>query len=455
MSHLRDIPKISSLINTEFDGKDFDQIISSDKMEGQVNTYILNRLEFYELTEYCDDLLYQEFSTDFEGWTVELFNKADRNLCGALKSHLNDHGLYIAKASKNETVSDQFFNLFTNADYEWPEGEAETYKKSRPHKYMSVRHNPDAFKIFISTSQNKISADQIQQNACHGSGHLDVPTNPSSEILKSDPTSILNDDKRSARASTSRWDENSAKMTTTFDKNDANNDNRSDTFQQGATFAKALTDLGKLYSDSDNKFGGERYDVLDTKLKIFKELCQKAGIPQTMYHKAFSTMLKGCAQTLYYDHITEGNLNFNQMVKMMQNYFHPPENRQMYLTEWRTTTLKQIIRQNPDKTLPEQLEILIDKLQKVYRGLSADSRRHYELAEQPVNAVNGVAACSQIIIKPSSTFETIASELRSSVGSYLRYNNDLTTTQCNNGPLSFESDDENVGINQYWVDRRY
>ncbi|RKF64810.1 hypothetical protein GcM3_129023, partial [Golovinomyces cichoracearum] len=34
-------------------------------------------------------------------------------------------------------------------------------------------------------------------------------------------------------------------MTTTFDKNDANNDNRSDTFQQGATFAKALTDLDK------------------------------------------------------------------------------------------------------------------------------------------------------------------------------------------------------------------
>ncbi|RKF65586.1 integrase and RNaseH domain-containing protein, partial [Golovinomyces cichoracearum] len=321
MSHLRNISRIASLFNTEFDGKDFDPTISSDKMEGQVNTYILYRLEFYELTD-----------TDFEGWTVELFNKADRNLRGALKSHLNDHGLYIAKASKNETVSDQFFNLLTNADYEWPESEAETYKKSRPHKFMS----------------NKILADQIQQNACHSSDRLDVPTNTSSEILKSNPTSILNDDKGPARASTSRWDVNSAKMTTTFDKNDAKNDNRSDTFQQGATIVKALTDLGKLYSDSDNKFGGERYDVLDTKLKIFKELCQKAGIPQNMYHKAFFTMLKG----------------------------------------------------------PEQL----------------------------VNAVDDVAARSQIIIKPSSTFESKASELRSAVGSYLRCNTDLTTTQYNNGP---------------------
>ncbi|RKF54358.1 hypothetical protein GcC1_212005 [Golovinomyces cichoracearum] len=116
----------------------------------------------------------------------------------------------------------------------------------------------------------------------------------------------------------------------------------------------------------------------------------------------------------------------------MQNYFHPPENRQM---------------QNPDRTLPEQLEILIDKPQKVYRAHSADSRRHYELTEQLVNAVDSVTACSQIIIKPSSTFESIASELRSAVGSYLCCNTDLTTTQYNNGPRSFESDDDNVGIN--------
>jgi hypothetical protein len=34
------------------------------------------------------------------------------------------------------------------------------------------------------------------------------------------------------------------------------------------TIAKMLTDLTKLYSSDDLKFGGDFYDVLDAKLKI-------------------------------------------------------------------------------------------------------------------------------------------------------------------------------------------
>ena len=41
--------------------------------------------------------------------------------------------------------------------------------------------------------------------------------------------------------------------------------------------SKALTDLIKLYND-DNKFGGELYDILDAKLKIFRDLCKKTSI---------------------------------------------------------------------------------------------------------------------------------------------------------------------------------
>ena len=41
--------------------------------------------------------------------------------------------------------------------------------------------------------------------------------------------------------------------------------------------SKALTDLVKLYND-DNKFNSELYNILDAKLKIFKDLCKKANI---------------------------------------------------------------------------------------------------------------------------------------------------------------------------------
>src|SRR4051794_31349573 len=56
---------------------------------------------------------------------------------------------------------------------------------------------------------------------------------------------------------------------------------------------KALTDLSKLYNSEALKFSGEMYDILDTKLKIFREMCCKANVQPYYYHEAFSTMLKG------------------------------------------------------------------------------------------------------------------------------------------------------------------
>ena len=42
--------------------------------------------------------------------------------------------------------------------------------------------------------------------------------------------------------------------------------------------AKALTDLIKMYQSDEHKFGNKLYNIFKAKLKIFKNLCQKAGI---------------------------------------------------------------------------------------------------------------------------------------------------------------------------------
>jgi len=42
--------------------------------------------------------------------------------------------------------------------------------------------------------------------------------------------------------------------------------------------SKLLTELAKLYSDQKNKFGGELYNVFNSKLCIFYNYCQKIGI---------------------------------------------------------------------------------------------------------------------------------------------------------------------------------
>src|SRR5205814_342426 len=82
---------------------------------------------------------------------------------------------------------------------------------------------------------------------------------------------------------------------------------------------------------NSKKFGGDLYDILDAKIKIFRDLCNKAGVPPNLYHDAYSTMLKDRAEQFYYDHLAERNLRFDEMVRQTKEFFHTVENRQLYL----------------------------------------------------------------------------------------------------------------------------
>ncbi|TKW54419.1 hypothetical protein CTA1_12863 [Colletotrichum tanaceti] len=66
-----------------------------------------------------------------------------------------------------------------------------------------------------------------------------------------------------------------------------------------------LGDLTKLYSNSDLKYTGEKYDVLDVKLTTFRENCENVGIEDDERHlaTAFPTMLKGKASDFYYQRL--------------------------------------------------------------------------------------------------------------------------------------------------------
>ncbi|EPQ67553.1 Bgt-4522-2 [Blumeria graminis f. sp. tritici] len=57
-------------------------------------------------------------------------------------------------------------------------------------------------------------------------------------------------------------------------------------------FQRQLTDLGKQYTDNNNKFGGQLYDILSIKLLIFYDYCSKVGVKEDQYHNAYSSMLK-------------------------------------------------------------------------------------------------------------------------------------------------------------------
>lgn len=142
--------------------------------------------------------------------------------------------------------------------------------------------------------------------------------------------------------------------TSPLNNNTANNFPRFGMAQTIDNTSRLLTDLTKLYNDK-KKFGGKLYNTFDSKFKIFCDDCLKIGLPDYMWNRAFSTMLKGRAATYYYNHIAGHNYLLDTMIHMMREHFHTKENRQLYLFEQRETTLLQMIAQNPGKP---QMEVL-------------------------------------------------------------------------------------------------
>jgi hypothetical protein len=57
---------------------------------------------------------------------------------------------------------------------------------------------------------------------------------------------------------------------------------------------KMLTNFAKFYNN-DPEFGNNYYNMLNTKLQVFYDLYNKAGIGPGYYHAAYNIMLKSKA----------------------------------------------------------------------------------------------------------------------------------------------------------------
>ncbi|KAK0703207.1 hypothetical protein B0T26DRAFT_680927 [Lasiosphaeria miniovina] len=86
-------------------------------------------------------------------------------------------------------------------------------------------------------------------------------------------------------------------------------------------------------------------------MQIFVENCRKMGIPSHLHHTACSVMLKDRANQVYFDRLMKENLNFDNIIQ-----------------EWRSTTFLRV-KANPEKDLAQCFEILVNKPQKIYKGL--------------------------------------------------------------------------------------
>jgi hypothetical protein len=73
-------------------------------------------------------------------------------------------------------------------------------------------------------------------------------------------------------------------------------------------------------------------------------------------------MLKGRVAIFYYDNLSGKGYDFKNIILKTKIHFETEKNRQLYLSEWRVTTLSKIITDNLDKTRLKCLQILFDTL---------------------------------------------------------------------------------------------
>jgi hypothetical protein len=382
------------LIDEETWGKDIDASDLGDLTPEMINGHILYNTQVYASEGWEDYELWEHFTMSFKGWTKELFDKGKSDLTIALRDELRRHGIFIAKDGRS--VTGNVAKALEGDFHEWTDAEVEYMLRTA--KIFNSNFNPNRNQDQTQSTQQQTRFGQFTPQS------TPVPLN---------------------------------------------------THTGGDNTSRLLTDLTKLYND-DKRFGGELYDIFDSKYKIFCDDCTKIGLPEYQWPKALSTMLKGRAAIYYYDRMAGNDYPLNTMTQMMKDHFHTEENRQLYMSEWRETTFPRLIGENPGKSRLEVLQILFDKLQNIQRGLSVVYQQEVSLRDQIINACRGVEECSMALFKPATTYEGVCSDLRSAIGTANRNREARSAHQFlsdnDNGGNNYSDND---GNDQYWTDRTY
>ncbi|RKF75599.1 integrase and RNaseH domain-containing protein [Golovinomyces cichoracearum] len=292
-----------------------------------LNAYILKRLQYYKITEKKDRRLWNYFrcalhetlnETEKHKWTPEKLVKA------------KEEGDFISFAYKTPPGSSKMKEKVASYETKYPSYETFSDEK-------------------LSTKQTSISV-------------LKSPVPFTAKNINSSPYSNVIDEVLKSQISVSRQTGSSLfpHYNTPLDP----------------TTSKMLADLIKMYNDDRKNFRGKLFDILDNKLRVFFDNCQKIGLPSEQLSNVYSIILKHKAADFYY--------------------------------------------KNPEKSRKECLKLLFDNLLNLQRGLSVVYQEGHSLRDQILNACQGIPECKMALMKPAPTYEGVCADLRSATSNEMQ-----------------------------------
>lgn len=311
-----------------------------------LHTFVARKLRWYVENNYFGGRLWEDFQEDFEEWTLDMLKNCEKEVLHCLRDTLARRGVFIPRGKDRRKL---YFKLL------------DTLGEKELHKWT-----PEEFQAQID----------------HGGGFVGNYRPPLPKIVPQTKNFVSKFEEPSSNTNLESLNTYNRSLESDQDVKTGNIE-KSHPPQLNpyvsSNFAKQLTDLGKLYIDKDNKYGGERYEILDNKLTIFRDYCKKVGLMQDQQSNAFSFMLKGKAAVYYYDQIAEKEFTFEKMICMMKAHFETDEIKMEYLTRWRNTTLASVKLEFPEKKLSECFYIMVEKLQKIQRGLQGSYQMNQKL----------------------------------------------------------------------------
>ncbi|EED15826.1 conserved hypothetical protein [Talaromyces stipitatus ATCC 10500] len=195
--------------------------------------------------------------------------------------------------------------------------------------------------------------------------------------------------------------------------------------------SKSMLTFVKIW-DKKFAYSGDRYDILDDKVRAFLRACKLSSILISQCWEVFPEMLSGRAGAYYMHHVKPGAL-FAQAYNAIKVYFDTPNNQTDYYQEWTTVTLAGERQSNPGKLLVEVRAL----------GLAYAGDEH--LIAAITRACQSTPEMGEALSEPTSSFQIIISKLRArdaqiatTILDRVKNTNARTVTTLNNSGRAIE-----------------
>ncbi|KAM7209971.1 hypothetical protein V8F06_014649, partial [Rhypophila decipiens] len=406
----------------------------TDPTTEQTNALIGTTVALWDRQDLFGRALQAEFSKLFEDWERNHWNQVSGTALKVMRHFLMDRGVFVGlvhQSVKNDlsliALREKFRLWIEDEIITWQDKSPKFKDRLTPQRYQEITVEQKWRPPTMLTSSTKV--DNPVNNPVDNP--VDNPVNNPSDHTPS-PLESLPSDEPGRR----NW-------------------RRPPGFEQPNP--KQILDFEKLYStNNDNKFGGGFYDVLDTKVQIFKDYIERLSIPKGCAATLFPTMLKEKAKEFYYNTLftPAQKKNFPYLVEAIKGHFDTEEARQFYLAEWRSATLSKFIVDNPGKTKLECLDLMLDKLVKLQQSVTSLSKDQSVLRDQALLACREIPECSMALYNPAPTYEGVRNQLRNSISVALNTQQPHQQFPVHSIPQHSPTHPESPH-EQYWTDRTY